>query len=162
MDEQQLLADLTPHLMPDERVDTHVRGSYLVGIFTNTGPRKGILVATTHRMLFYGQSVLNGQTLDVHAYATMGAFEALSQIGTRHFKWLTAGRRYHLRYASGNVDHFARVVHPRVGQAPPGAAAGAVAVPTLDQQIANLVGLRDRGALSADQYEAALARLIGS
>lgn len=162
MDESKLLTNLRPQLMPDEKIEAHVKGSYLVGIFTNTGPRKGILAATTHRMLFYGEGALNGRTFEAHAYAGMQTFELINQIGTEHFKWTSGGRRYDLRYAGGNTQYLAQVVRPRVGQQPPSAPGmnQVPAAPTLDQQIANLADLRDRGALTPQQYDTAVARLL--
>jgi hypothetical protein len=88
---------------------------YLTGIFKNKAARKGALIATNQRIIFYAKGI-TGYELDSTTYGEINNLEIQRTVGTWQLRYTTARTTYHLRYAKGEVEQFAHLVRSRIGQ----------------------------------------------
>jgi len=151
----KLLSGVQQHLSPGEHIERAITGMYLSKIFGNKAARKGALIATDRRLVFYAKG-LTGYELDSHPYAEINNLETQRTVGTWQLRFTTARTTYHLRYAKGEVDQFAQLVRDRIGAAAQAPQAGSAA-----DELTKLAGLMQQGLITREQYDAQAARLLG-
>lgn len=148
--------NIQAHLYAGEKIEAAVTGMYLSKIFGNKAARKGTLIATSQRLVFYAKGI-TGYELDSHPYAEINNLETQRTVGTWQLRFTTARSTYHLRYAKGEVEAFAQLVRSRIGhQAVPAAQA-----PSAADELTKLAGLLGQGLITREQYDAQAARLLG-
>lgn len=150
-----LLAGAQQHLNQGEHIERAITGMYLSGIFKNKPARKGALIATSQRILFYAKG-LTGYELDSHPYAEINNLETQRTVGTWQLRFTTARTTYHLRYAKGEVEQFAQLVRQRLGQHMAQAPSASAA-----EQLTQYAALVQQGLMTPQEFEQQKARLLG-
>lgn len=150
-----LRTDMQGHLNAGEQLEAAISGMYLSKIFGNKAARKGNLIATSQRLVFYAKGI-TGYELDSHPYPEINNLETQRSLGTWQLRFTTARTTYHLRYAKGEVEAFAQLVRSRIGHQQPQAAPVSAA-----DELTKLAGLLQQGLITREQYDAQAARLLG-
>lgn len=152
---EKLLAGAQQHLNPSEHIERAITGMYLSGIFKTKAGRKGALIATNQRIIFYAKG-LTGYELDSHPYGEINNIETQRSVGTWQLRFTTARTTYHLRYAKGEVEQFTQLVRPRIGQAMTQAPSSSAA-----EQLTQYAALVQQGLMTPQEFEQQKARLLG-
>lgn len=145
------------HLDPGEVIEATIMGTYEVKVMGNDHPRKGIMLATDRRLVFYAKK-LGGYDLESFPYPNISSFEASKSMAGRSIKFIASGNTVSLKWirTTEDVDGFASLVRARAGSAPAtSGSSGSVA-----DELGKLAALVQQGVLSQPEYETAKARLL--
>lgn len=153
----KLVTQARTHMKPDEGVLAWVAGTYETTIAGAESVRKGIILATTERVVFYAKK-LGGYDLESFPYGNISSFEAGKNIMGHWFRFAASGNDVTLKWIQGDVSQFAEAVRERAGHRP--AAEPPSSVDPI-AQLKQLAELRDAGVVSADEFEAKKQQLLG-
>lgn len=130
----------------------------VAGRFRNA---QGILVATDRRLIFFDKGLL-GSTVAEYPYRSITSIEHGAGLMMGEIRITVAGNVDKIdQIFKEHVQGFVELVRAKMEQAQ-SSAAPAPAVPDLATQLQQLADLRDRGALTDEQFEAAKKRLLGA
>jgi hypothetical protein len=161
---------LAEHLDPGEEVLSAVSGHYETKKAGNDWNRKGALVATDRRLVFFAKKV-GGYDLEVFPYSHISSFDSGKSMSGQKVTFFASGNTIHMKWINDkNLPEFIALVREKmeVAHRPAGAAAsseppaaqGQPAGVDILEQIRKLGELRDAGFLTPDEFEAKKADLL--
>ena len=149
----KLLEQAGPHLDEGESVLSAVEGAYEVERLGADSVRRGVLLATETRLVFYAKK-LTGFDLESFPYKTVSSFERGKNINGGILKFHASGNSVSVKWIrSPNLDEFVTMVKGRIDEAHTASSAPATAAaPDPADQLRKLGELRDAGLLSEDEF----------
>jgi hypothetical protein len=159
----QVLKDLAPALMDNEKVLLWSTGIARVKRFGSNTERRGTLFVSDRRVGIFTKKMGGHDLLDF-AYGLLTSIQYKKGIGFGEITLLASGdsTRFHQMPKAG-VEEIAQAIRQRMALAHQG---GAVAPPpsqppvSVADEVLKLASLRDSGLLTDDQFEAQKARLL--
>jgi len=157
------LQHLEAHLEAGEEVQAHVEGLYETKIMGSESVRKGILVATDRRMLFFAKKV-GGYDLESFPYGNISSLEQGKSMLGASLKFFASGNTVamqRINVRKNNLGEFMTVVQSRINETKSSplspTASGDV---DIADQIKKLADLRDAGILSEEEFSEKKAELL--
>lgn len=143
--------------LPDQLADGETVEQLETG---KIGKKDGLLAVTDRRLLFVYRATFSTSTEDV-PYAVIDSVEWRSKLTGGALTLHVRGREIEIKMIGG--QKVADVVRSRMGQqsAPTAASTASAVEPDAFAQIERLGELRDKGLLSAEEFEAKKAELLG-
>lgn len=147
------------HLEPEEKIIETIKGSYETKIMGKDSVRKGILLATDKRLVFYAKK-LTGYDLEVFPYSTISSIEMSKGLMGHKITFFASGNKATVKWISDkNIQAFVSEIKNRIGKKEE---ARVVAETTIDvpDQIKKLSELKDQGILSEEEFEGKKKELL--
>jgi hypothetical protein len=142
-------------LTADEAVLVLGQGQY--------GNKQGILVLTTSRLFFFEKSLLTTESVDEFPLSSISSLSVHKSRGGETLVVHSSGNNVEIRHMRpGNADAIARALRElrdRTSESPSQAMPGGP--PNVLEQIEQLAGLRDKGIISAEDFEQKKTELLG-
>jgi len=135
----------------------HVEGTYETKIMGSESVRKGILVATDRRMVFFAKKV-GGYDLESFPYGNISSLEQGKNMMGGTLKFFASGNTVAMKWIDvrkNNLGEFMTLVQSRINEAKSPTVAAptpASAEPDIAGQIKKLADLRDSGILSEEEF----------
>ncbi len=163
---------LMEHLDPGEEILSAVSGTYETKKMGSDWTRKGALVATDRRLVFFAKK-MGGYDLEVFPYSHISSFDTGKGMMGHKVTFFASGNTVHMKWISDkNLPEFIALVREKMevahrpAQTTPAAAEGDAAglVPSgsadIPDQIRKLGELRDAGILTQEEFEAKKGDLL--
>ncbi|SDB85386.1 PH domain-containing protein [Sanguibacter gelidistatuariae] len=100
---KQLVELARPHLEPGETILGAAQGAYRTTVLRMSTVRKGVLIATDRRVVFYAKKLANFE-LESVAYQAISSFEQGKDAGGHSITLVTPGRQVHLKWIAEGPD----------------------------------------------------------
>jgi len=148
------------HLESDENVIAVVQGAYEIKMMGRNSLRKGILIATNKRIVFYAKK-LTGFDLEVIPYDKVSSYETGKAILGYYISLFTSGNDCKMKYikSKDDFDTFVNHVKENIGKVKL-ADDQPANKPDIPDQIKKLSELKDDGILTADEFESKKQELL--
>jgi hypothetical protein len=160
---EKLVGQAEEHLEANEEVVAAVQGSYEVKRMGADSIRKGALIATDRRILFYAKK-MGGYDLESFPYDHVSSIEMSKGMTGHSITLYASGNKVHIKYIDSKQDvpGFVGTVRGRMkGGAGSGAGAPGTSKPDVQDQSRRLGQLRDEGLLTEEEFNAKKAQLLG-
>jgi hypothetical protein len=160
---EKLLSQAQEHLEDNEQVLTAVQGAYEVKRMGSDSARKGALIATDRRVVFYAKK-MTGYDLESFPYDHISSIDMSKGMTGHSITLYASGNKTHIKWIDKKQDvpGFVSTVRGRMkGGTGDGAAAPATSEPDAADQIRRLGQLRDEGLLTEEEFQAKKAQLLG-
>jgi len=155
----RLKEQVRAHLDPDEEVLAVVLGLYETKIWGSASVRNGIFVATPKRLVFFARKVF-GHDLEVFPYSNISSFESSKGLMGYAISFFASGNSAKMKWIQeGDIEEFSRIVREKIDR-PARAESHEAERNDPIEAIRRLGELRDRGIVSAAEFEAKKAELL--
>jgi hypothetical protein len=159
---EKLLSQAQEHLEANEDVVTAIQGAYEVKRMGSDSARKGALIATDRRVVFYAKK-MTGYDLESFPYDHISSIDMSKGMMGHSITIYASGNKAHIKWIDKKQDvpGFVSTVRGRMkGGAGNGAAAPAASEPDAADQIRKLAQLRDEGLLTEEEFQAKKTQLL--
>ena len=155
----KLLDGAQAHLDPTEEVQHAVAGLYATKLFGNDSARRGSLIATDRRLVFYAKKI-GGHDLESFPYENISSIESGKNMLTGgHVSFFASGNSVKMTSIKADaMEPFVAYVRSRMGKPSSTPAANGA---SLADELKKLADLRDAGVLSPDEFATQKAKLLG-
>lgn len=159
------LQHLQAHLEVGEVVESFVEGTYEAKLMGSETVRKGVLVATDRRLLFFGKKMA-GYDLESFPYGNISSLEQGKNMMGGTLRFFASGNTVSMKWIDvnkHNLGKFMTLVQSRMNQANSDAAPRQTVEsgPDVMNQLKKLGELRDAGIVTDDEFEAKKRDLLG-
>lgn len=155
---KKLLTLARDHMDADEKVVASVKGAYETKIFGGDSVRKGVMIATDRRVLFYAKKLF-GYDFETFPYSNVSSIEGGKTMMGPHFTLFASGNKAAMKWIThGDTPRFIEVVRQRIGKQP---SSQAVAPQEdIPKKISQLAELRDSGVITEKEFQSKKEELL--
>lgn len=158
------LQHLQAHLEVGEEVESFVEGTYEAKLMGSETVRKGVLVATDRRLLFFGKK-MTGYDLESFPYGNISSLEQGKNMLGGTLRFFASGNTVSMKWidvSKHNLGNFMTLVQSHMNRAKSNTAPphDAGSEPDVMDQLKKLGELRDAGIVSDDEFEAKKRELL--
>ena len=166
--QEKILTLIANHLQTEEQILTHnekpimVEGQYETKILNNDTIRKGYLISTNQRVIFYAKK-FGGYEIESFPYATISSFEGGKNMMGNNLKIITSGNTAMIKWIQ-DAGMFAILIETvqkqinnlknRNNDLPQ--------TPSIAQEIEKIANLLTQGLINKEEYEKLKQKIINS
>lgn len=156
---EKLTKKVKEHLESGEEIITGIKGAYETKIMGQESARRGMLLATNKRIIFYAKK-LTGFDLEVFPYSNVSSIEMSKGIMGHKITFFASGNKATVKWIQDkDVQKFVSEVKNRIGKKEEVKAVPEVAV-DIPTQIKKLAELKDQGILTEEEFETKKKELL--
>jgi hypothetical protein len=157
-----LPSDVQTVLAPGEVVLDFTDGMFKQGALITSGARRTGLFVTDRRVGFFTRKIGGHKVLDF-AYGLITSVEYKNGMAFGEIRISAPGSRViFTRVPKEDVERVGQAIRDRVAMAMSPAAPAAQSPVSVADEIEKLAGIRDKGLLTEDEFQAQKAKLLGS
>jgi hypothetical protein len=166
--QEKILTLIASHLQTEELILMHnekpimVEGQYETKILNNDTIRKGYLISTNQRVIFYAKK-FSGYEIESFPYATISSFEGGKNMMGNNLKIITSGNTAMIKWIqdAGMFAILIETVQKQINNSK-NKNTDLPQVPSIAQEIEKIANLHTQGLISKEEYEKLKQKIINS
>ena len=166
--QEKILTLIASHLQAEEQILMHnekpimVEGQYETKILNNDTIRKGYLVSTNQRVIFYAKK-LAGYEIESFPYVTISSFEGGKNMMGTYLKIITSGNTAMIKWIqdTGTFAILIETVQKQINNSKNKNTVSSQG-PSIAEEIEKIAKLLTQGLISKDEYEKLKQKIINS
>jgi hypothetical protein len=141
------------HLHADEKIHAAIEGAYETEFMGHDTVRKGVLIATSHRIVFFAKKLM-GYDFESFPYGKISSLEQSKGMMGGKLKFFASGNKVSLKWITDkDFPGFVKGLQGRLSAPPQQPSTPTDAVDPAEQ-LAKLAKLRDSGVVTDTEFEA--------